>query len=59
VNYVRGADHLQQVGKAGLAENTKWKYAIIKVFGRCLSYESEVKFSKTAWSAYLCETPGE
>jgi len=47
------------VGKAGLAENTKWKYEIIKVFGRRLGYESEVKFSKTAWSAYLCETPGE
>ncbi|PYU77633.1 MAG: hypothetical protein DMG50_30225, partial [Acidobacteria bacterium] len=25
VNHVRGADHPQQLGEAGLAENTKWK----------------------------------
>src|SRR5882762_9685345 len=59
VNHVRGADHPQQLGKAGLPENTKWKQAIIKVFGRCLCYESEVKFSGTVRRAHLSETAGD
>jgi len=59
VNHVRGADHPQQLGKAGLPDNTKWKQAIIKVFGRCLRYESEVKFSGTVRSAHFSETAGD
>jgi hypothetical protein len=38
MDYVSGADQLQQLDKAGLAENSKRKQAIIKVFGKGLRY---------------------
>jgi hypothetical protein len=46
VNYVTGVDRPEQVTKARLAKNTKRKCAVIKVFGRRRSYESELEFSE-------------
>jgi hypothetical protein len=49
VNYVRGPDHLQQLSKAGLPDNAKWKYMIIEPFSWCLGYKCEVEFIHTFW----------
>jgi hypothetical protein len=51
VNYVRGPNHLQQLSKAGLPGNTKWKYVIIEAFPWCLSYKCEVEFIQALWRA--------
>ena len=59
MNYVRGANHTQQLGSGWLTENTKWKCAIIKVFGGRLGYESKVEFRKSVRSSQFCEPPGE
>ena len=54
VNYVRGPDNLQQLCKAGLPENAKWKYVIIEIFPWCLSYKRELEFIHTLGRAYFC-----
>jgi len=38
VDHVSGVDQLQQLDEAGLAENSKRKQPIIKVFGKGLRY---------------------